>query len=85
MSITTPDSLHNATGASATETVADVSSGVMGAVGRAARALWRGYIKNREFAAHRLLVASLTDRQLDDIGIRRDQVLRRDYTGPHAL
>jgi uncharacterized protein YjiS (DUF1127 family) len=85
MSITTPDSLHNAAGNRTADSVADVSNGVLGGIGRAARAVWRAYLKNREFAAHRLLVASLTDRQLADIGIRRDQVLRRDYSGPHAL
>ena len=48
MSITTPDSLHNAAGNRTADSVADVSNGILG-------------------------------------GIRRDQVLRRDYSGPHAL
>lgn len=52
------------------------------AIAHFARMLWQSYLTHRAHSAQRLLVASLSDRQLADLGIRRDQVGRRDFTGP---
>jgi uncharacterized protein YjiS (DUF1127 family) len=76
MSILTHDSRHGA---------APAHSGLLDVLARALGAVWTNYKAHREMAAQRLLVASLTDRQLADLGLRPDQVTRRDYAGPHAL
>jgi uncharacterized protein YjiS (DUF1127 family) len=87
MSIMTHDTNHAATAglptanypAGATRTL------VVSFLTRAGRAIWQGVKAHREISAQRLLVASLSDRQLADLGISREFIQRRDFMDPHAV
>ena len=78
MTILTHDTDHSATGETLLGNVAH-------AIANGARAVARGYIAHRQHSAQRLLVASLTDHQLRDLGISRDQVPTRDFIDPYAI
>jgi uncharacterized protein YjiS (DUF1127 family) len=77
MSITTHDTGRRAT--------ADIAATVLRAIANAGRAVGRAYMENRRHSAERLLIASLTDRQLRDLGISRDRVPTRRFLDPYAV
>ena len=68
-----------------TSALAAPAAPATGAFARAVNFLWQGFKAHREMSAQRLLVASLSDRQLADLGISREFVQRRDFMDPHAI
>lgn len=54
-------------------------------VADAARTLWRHLIAARERQAQRILIASLTDSQLRDLGLDRMEMSTRRFSDPHAV
>lgn len=77
MSITTHDAHHVTTA----DTVGSTSHGIRGFLS----AVWSYIIEAREHQARRILVASLTDSQLRDLGIDRNEVPTRRYLDPNAI
>ena len=55
------------------------------AIAGAARTVWRHLIAARERQAQRILIASLTDSQLRDLGIDRTEVSIRRFNDPHTV
>lgn len=76
MSILTHDTSRQATG--------DLLGNIGHSLARTGRALWANLIAQREASAHRYLVASLSDRQLADLGISREPTNKRCFD-PHAV
>ncbi|MEK9660773.1 MAG: hypothetical protein VW644_03395 [Alphaproteobacteria bacterium] len=76
MSILTHDTSRQATG--------DLFGGIGHALARAGNAVWNAMVANGEAAAHRYLVASLSDRQLADLGIAREPSRKRSFD-PHTV
>jgi uncharacterized protein YjiS (DUF1127 family) len=77
MSILTHDSNRRATG--------DFLRNAGHAIAVAAGRLWRHLIAVREQQAQRILIASLTDAQLRDLGISREASPKRSVLDPHTV
>ena len=81
MSITTHDAHHVAHNVATADTVGSTDHSIRGFLS----AVWRHIIEARENQARRILVASLTDSQLRDLGIDRNEAPTRRYLDPHAV
>lgn len=77
MSILTHDSHPATTG----ETRVHVQNAVL----RTAKSIWQSLVAHRQASAHRLLVASLSDHQLADLGLTREHTNMRSFSDPNAV
>ena len=78
MTILTHDTDHGARGD-------NFFSNIAHAIANGARFVARTYIAHRQHSAQRLLVASLSDHQLRDLGISRDQIPARSFIDPRSV